>query len=78
MPNKPLPETQASEPTPAATLIEQAITVVDELRVCHLQSNEKLRDLGIKLRNIQRSQKAGTKEMQTLRQHLRGLQSMRI
>ncbi|RBP41450.1 DNA polymerase III sliding clamp (beta) subunit (PCNA family) [Roseimicrobium gellanilyticum] len=78
MPNNHQPEQQPSELTPAATLIEQAITVVDEIRVCHLQSNEKLRDLGTKLRNIQRSQKSGTKEMQTLRQHHRGLQSMRI
>lgn len=74
----PPPSPESSETVPMDLQIEQAIEAVDQLRNLHHDCNLKLRDLGIHLRTVQRSQKAGTKEMQTLRQHLRGLQAMRI
>ncbi|RBP38615.1 DNA polymerase III sliding clamp (beta) subunit (PCNA family) [Roseimicrobium gellanilyticum] len=58
--------------------MEHAIELVDELRAYHSQSQDKLRDLGTKLRIALREQKAGTKELHTFRQRLRALQAVQF
>lgn len=58
--------------------VEQAIEVVDELRAHHSQSQEKLRDLGTRLRLALREQKSTAKELHTFRQRLRTLQAVQL
>ena len=70
--------TSATPPPSTQSPIEQVIEAVDELRAYHAQAQDKLRDLGTKLRIINREQKAGAKELQTFRQRLRSLQAVQI
>ena len=68
-------------PPPANTLLGQlqlAIEEVDEIGAQHHQTYKKLRDVSTKLRGMLMTQKASDKELRSLRQHLRGLQTMRI
>lgn len=58
--------------------MEQAIELVDELRAYHSQSQEKLRDLGTRLRLALREQKTAAKELHTFRQRLRTLQAVQF
>ncbi|RBP45206.1 DNA polymerase III sliding clamp (beta) subunit (PCNA family) [Roseimicrobium gellanilyticum] len=80
------PQSMPTEPSdtpspPANTLLGQlqlAIEEVDEIGAQHHQTYKKLRDVSTKLRGMLMTQKANDKELRTLRQHLRGLQTMRI
>ncbi|WP_147263629.1 DNA polymerase III subunit beta [Roseimicrobium gellanilyticum] len=71
-------EVNASPNSANKSQMEQAIELVDELRAYHSQSQDKLRDLGTKLRIALREQKAGTKELHTFRQRLRALQAVQF
>ena len=69
----------STAPAPGSqTPIEQVIEAVDELRAYHAQAQDKLRELGTKLRIIHREQKASAKELQTFRQRLRSLQAVQL
>ncbi len=83
MPNhsSPPPTASANPPEPPTTLLGQLQLVIGEVDIVgaqHYQVGKKLREVSTRLRSLVTSQKASDKEMRTLRQHLRGLQSMRI
>jgi hypothetical protein len=68
--------TDANSQLPSA--IDQAVEVVDGLRDQLQEGLSRLRNLHGPLKQIQKDQKSSTKEMQTFRNRLKDLQSIRL
>ena len=74
--NNPTPETPT--PNEQKNAVEEAIDMTLIIRDKFNEGFNMLRDLSVKLKTINRDQKASAREMQSVRSTLRSIQGMKI
>ena len=71
-------DTTTTEPVTLEEQLEAVITEIETMKVTMQDHLTGLKSLGTKLKAVQREHKASTKEMHTIHQTLKGLQSMKL
>ena len=71
-------DTETTPPATTATKFDEPLEVVETLKSSCQDALAGLKDLGAKLKAVQKEQKTAEREVETVRSTLRSLQSMKL